>query len=226
MKMVFVMILIFLVLYFFVIVFWIIGDILVIVVFYFIICELVIGNRLCIDLRNFSYFVSLGWLFLLMIVCLVFVLKMWKLLDGMNDLYEIMYCFFILFILWIMFIFLYVFFDNKVVKVMFFFIVLVVYGMLCLLCLFVMKIYIVVFCFEKNNKEWVMCIMLSCSWNLFSGSFYGSYVGDKRFLLVLILEDKILINVFRKLFIVCGLYLVILYFFFGIFNIYIVDYMY
>lgn len=185
-------------LHLFAIVFWIIGDNPVTVVSYSITRDSAIGNRSCIDLRNFSYFVSLGWSFLLMIACLIFALKTRKLPEGMNDSHEIMYCSFTSFILWITFIPLYAFSDNKVVKVMSLSIALIIHGTVCLLCLFVTKIYIVVFRPEKNNKERVMRTTPSRSRNSFSGSGLGSHAGEKRFSLALTLEDKTSTNASRK----------------------------
>lgn len=193
-------------LHLFAIVFWIIGDNPVTVVSYSITRDSAIGNRSCIDLRNFSYFVSLGWSFLLMIACLIFALKTRKLPEGMNDSHEIMYCSFTSFILWITFIPLYAFSDNKVVKVMSLSIALIIHGTVCLLCLFVTKIYIVVFRPEKNNKERVMRTTPSRSRNSFSGSGLGSHVGEKRFSLALTLEDKTSTNASRKPSTACGVY--------------------
>lgn len=185
-------------LHFVAIVSWIIGDPPSPVVSYSITRETAVGDRSCVDIRNFSYFVSLGWSFLLMIACLGFALKTRKLPDGMNDSHEIMYCSFTSFILWITFIPLYAFSDNKVVKVMSLSIALIIHGTVCLSCLFVTKIYIVVFRPEKNNKERVMRTTPSRSRNSFSGSCHGSHAGDKKLSLALTLEDKTSTNASRK----------------------------
>nr|XP_022336894.1 metabotropic glutamate receptor 6-like [Crassostrea virginica]XP_022336895.1 metabotropic glutamate receptor 6-like [Crassostrea virginica] len=180
------------------IVFWIIGDIPTPVVSYSVTREAAFGNRSCVDLRNFSYFVCLGWSFLLMIACLGFAIKTRKLPDGMNDSHEIMYCSFTSFVLWIAFVPLYAFSENKVVKVMSLSISLIIHGTVCLLCLFITKIYIVVCRPEKNNKERVMRTSPSRSRDSYSGSYHGSHAAGKRPSFGLTLEDKTSTTASRK----------------------------
>ena len=189
------------------IVFWIIGDVPTPVVSYSVTREAAFGNRSCVDLRNFSYFVCLGWSFLLMIACLGFAIKTRKLPDGMNDSREIMYCSFTSFVLWIAFVPLYAFSENKVVKVMSLSISLIIHGTVCLLCLFITKIYIVVCRPEKNNKERVMRTSPSRSRDSYSGSYHGSHAAGKRPSFGLTLEDKTFTTASRKPSTACGAYL-------------------
>lgn len=186
------------------IVFWIASDNPPPVVSYSINPESAVGNRSCADLRNFSYFVSLAWSFLLMVVCLVFAIKTRKLPDGMNDSHEIMYCCFTSFVLWIAFIPLYAFSENKVVKVMSLAVSLIIHGTVCLICLFITKIYIVIFRPEKNNKERVMRNTPSRSRGSYSGSIHGSHAGEKRRSCALTLEDRNSANCSRKPSSACG----------------------
>ncbi|XP_061166350.1 metabotropic glutamate receptor 8-like [Saccostrea echinata] len=152
--------------------------------------EEALGNLSCADLNNFSYFVNLSFSFLLMIACLVFAIKTRKLPDGMNDSHEIMYCSFTSFLLWIAFIPLYAFSENKLVKVMSLSISLIIHGTACLLCLFITKIYIVIFRPEKNNKERVMRTTPSRSRDSYSGSFQGSRAFENRQSFGVTLEEK------------------------------------
>ena len=186
------------------IVFWIIGDVPTPVVSYSVTREA--AFRSCVDLRNFSYFVCLGWSFLLMIACLGFAIKTRKLPDGMNDSHEIMYCSFTSFVLWIAFVPLYAFSENKVVKVMSLSISLIIHGTVCLLCLFITKIYIVVCRPEKNNKERVMRTSPSRSRDSYSGSYQGSHAAGKRPSFGLTLEDKTSTTASRKPSTACGAY--------------------
>ncbi|XP_061166304.1 metabotropic glutamate receptor 8-like [Saccostrea echinata] len=186
-------------LHFLALVFWSIGDTPLPVVKYSVTREEALGNLSCADLDNFSYFVSLAFSFLLMIACLVFAIKTRKLPDGMNDSHEIMYCSFTSFVLWIAFIPLYTFSENKLVKVMSLSISLIIHGTACLLCLFITKIYIVIFRPEKNNKERVMRTTPSRSRDSYSGSFQGSRAFEKRQSFGVTLEEKTSTNCTRKL---------------------------
>ncbi|XP_062598835.1 metabotropic glutamate receptor 6-like [Saccostrea cucullata] len=176
--------------HFLALVFWSIGDTPSPVVKYSVTHEEAIGNFSYNDLDNFSYFVSLGYSFLLMIACLVFAIKTRKLPDGMNDSHEIMYCSLTSFILWIAFIPLYALSESKLIKVMSLSISLIIHGTTCLICLFIPKIYIVIFRPEKNNKERVMRSTPSRSRNSYSGSFLGSRAFDKKQSTALTLEMK------------------------------------
>ncbi|XP_062598842.1 metabotropic glutamate receptor 8-like [Saccostrea cucullata] len=186
-------------LHFLALVFWSIGDTPSPVVKYSVTREEAIGILSCADLDNFSYFVSLAFSFLLMIACLVFAIKTRKLPDGMNDSHEIMYCSFTSFVLWIAFIPLYAFSENKLVKVMSLSISLIIHGSACLLCLFITKMYIVIFRPEKNNKERVMRTTPSRSRDSYSGSFQGSRTFEKRQSFGVTLEEKTSTNCTRKL---------------------------
>ncbi|XP_062598838.1 metabotropic glutamate receptor-like [Saccostrea cucullata] len=114
------------------------------------------GHRMCKDSNNFNYFVLLFWPFMLMIACLVLAIKTRKLPNGMNDSREIMYCSFTSFIIWLAFVPLYAFSTTIAARVISLCVSLFIHATVFLSCLFLTKIYIVVFRPEKNNKERVM----------------------------------------------------------------------
>lgn len=115
-----------------------------------------IGHRACKDSSDFSYFLLLFWPFMLMIVCLVFAIKTRKLPEGMNDSREIMYCSFTSSVIWLAFVPLYAFSGTAAVRVISLCVSLFIHATVFLACLFLTKIYIVIFRPEKNNKARVM----------------------------------------------------------------------
>ncbi|XP_062572953.1 metabotropic glutamate receptor 3-like [Saccostrea cucullata] len=115
-----------------------------------------VGHRTCKDSNNFNYFLLLFWPFLLMIACLVLAIKTRKLPEGMNDSREIMYCSFTSFVIWLAFVPLYAFSATNAARVISLCVSLFIHATVFLSCLYLTKIYIVVFRPEKNNKERVM----------------------------------------------------------------------
>ncbi|XP_061183472.1 metabotropic glutamate receptor 3-like [Saccostrea echinata] len=115
-----------------------------------------LGHRTCKDSNNFNYFLLLFWPFMLMIACLILAIKTRKLPEGMNDSREIMYCSFTSFIIWLAFVPLYAFSTTIAARVISLCVSLFIHATVFLSCLFLTKIYIVVFRPEKNNKDRVM----------------------------------------------------------------------
>ncbi|XP_061166582.1 metabotropic glutamate receptor-like [Saccostrea echinata] len=93
---------------------------------------------------------------MLMIACLILAIKTRKLPEGMNDSREIMYCSFTSFIIWLAFVPLYAFSTTIAARVISLCVSLFIHATAFLSCLFLTKIYIVVFRPEKNNKDRVM----------------------------------------------------------------------
>ncbi|XP_062598839.1 metabotropic glutamate receptor 3-like [Saccostrea cucullata] len=141
------------------------------------------GHRTCKDSNNFNYFLLLFWPFLLMIACLILAIKTRKLPDGMNDSREIIYCSFTSFIIWLAFVPLYAFSTTIAARVISLCVSLFIHATVFLSCLFLKKIYIVVFRPEKNNKEHVMrstAASPSKTQNTNSGTHHGSHLQETR----------------------------------------------
>jgi hypothetical protein len=138
------------------------------------------GHRVCSDSSNFTYFLLLFWPFVLMVACLVFAIKTRKLPEGMNDSREIMYCSFTSFIIWLAFVPLYAFSKTVAVRVISLSVSLFVHATVFLGCLFLTKVYIVIFRPEKNNKSRVMRSNASKSQDSVDGTLGKEYQGQRN----------------------------------------------
>ncbi|XP_075214037.1 metabotropic glutamate receptor-like [Lycorma delicatula] len=112
--------------------------------------------KICSGLGDFSYIISLSYPFILIGICTAYAFKTRKCPEGFNEARHIAFTNYTAIIIWIAFVPLYLASTNNAVCIVTLAMSLSVSGLVQLCCLFLPKIYIVIFTPEKNTKEVVM----------------------------------------------------------------------
>lgn len=115
---------------------------------------------LCSDATDFSYLVVLVYPFIVMIFCLYYAIRTRKTPDGFNETSQIAFCSYSNFILWIAFSPVYFVTKNNTIRIMALCFTMFVSSSVCLVSLFLTKVYTVLFSPEQNTKE---CVMMTRS---------------------------------------------------------------
>lgn len=112
--------------------------------------------RICQGLGDYSYLFGLAYPFVLIGVCTAYAFKTRKCPDGFNEARHLAFTNYTAIVIWLAFVPLYIASTSYAIRIVTLALSLSFSGLVQLGCLFLPKIYIVVFTPEKNTKEVVM----------------------------------------------------------------------